>query len=274
MAITVACGGFLATVGYFGFWGGWSYLFVVSFVPGLYLKRTWVAISLPIGYLLVTGFLFPALQPAHEYGGRRAACRGFMRQIRIALDSYHQDYGCYPPAYVADANGKPMHSWRVLILPYLEEIQLYSEYDFSEPWDGPNNRKLHSRSPYGMQCPADPAFGSGSTSYVAVVGPSTMWPGSVPVNRQQCPDGLSNTVLVVEVLGSGIHWMEPRDLDVAAMASQVNDPQLPGISSGHANGAHALFADGAVWFLPDDSTPAQIDAMVTRNGSEKVKLPW
>jgi prepilin-type processing-associated H-X9-DG protein len=274
MAITAVCGGFLATVGYFGFLGGWSFLFVISFVPGVYLKRAWAAIGVPIAYVLVTGLLLPALQPAQEYGGRRSACRNFMRQIGMALDTYHQDYGCYPPAYVADGNGKPMHSWRVLILPYIEEIQLHSEYDFNEPWDGPNNRKLHSGSPYGMQCPSDPACGTGSTSYVAVVGASTMWPGAGSASRQQCPDGLSNTVLLVEVHNSGIHWMEPRDLDITTMSFKVNGPPSTGISSGHPDGAHVLFADGYVGFLPNTLTAGEVGAILTRNGSEQVDPTW
>ena len=59
---------------------------------------------------------------------------------RAALQAYHQANGCFPPAYIADKNGKPMHSWRVLILPYLDYDDLYKAYDFSEPWDGPKNK--------------------------------------------------------------------------------------------------------------------------------------
>jgi translation elongation factor EF-Tu-like GTPase len=60
----------------------------------------------------------------------------------LAVANYHETYGCFPPAYVADRDGKPMHSWRVLILPFLEQQELYHAYNFAEPWDGPNNRKL------------------------------------------------------------------------------------------------------------------------------------
>ena len=72
------------------------------------------------------------------------ALRNNLRQIALALQSYHQANGCFPPAYVADKNGKPMHSWRVLILPYLGFDDLYKAYDFTEPWDGPNNKKTES----------------------------------------------------------------------------------------------------------------------------------
>ena len=69
-----------------------------------------------------------------------------------------------------------MHSWRVLILPYLEQRALYDEYKFDEPWNGPNNGKLHSRVVECFSCPTDEQTISGQTSYVAVVGPETAWP--------------------------------------------------------------------------------------------------
>ena len=76
--------------------------------------------------------------------GRRSICENNLRQIALALQNYHQANGCFPPAYVADKNGKPMHSSRMLILPYVGFDDLYKAYDFTEPWDGPNNKKTES----------------------------------------------------------------------------------------------------------------------------------
>ena len=70
-----------------------------------------------------------------------------LKQIAMALQCYHQANGCFPPAYIADKTGKPMHSWRVLILPYLDRDDLYKAYNFTEPWDGPNNKKLATSRP-------------------------------------------------------------------------------------------------------------------------------
>src|SRR5690606_28292508 len=64
----------------------------------------------------------------------RGQCQNNLRQVVLALHGYHVDHGCFPPAYVADAAGRPMHSWRVLVLPYLEEQDLYAAYNFAEPW--------------------------------------------------------------------------------------------------------------------------------------------
>jgi len=73
---------------------------------------------------------------------RGSQCSGHLCQISLALHNYHDVFGCFPPAYIADSRGRPMHSWRVLILPFMEQVALYNAYHFEEPWDGPNNRKL------------------------------------------------------------------------------------------------------------------------------------
>ena len=65
----------------------------------------------------------------------------------MAVANYHDMYKCFPPAYVADESGRPMHSWRVLLLPFLSESELYNAYNFAEPWGSPNNRKLLTRRP-------------------------------------------------------------------------------------------------------------------------------
>ena len=83
---------------------------------------------------------------------------------------YEDEHGCFPPAYVADASGRPMHSWRVLILPYLDQQQLYDQYDFSEPWNGPNNQQLGPPSWPGTAqlCPGAALKPADSTHFPAV----------------------------------------------------------------------------------------------------------
>ena len=108
---------------------------------------------------------FAMLQAAQE----KEACHYNLNQIALALESYQTKYKAYPPPVVFDQQGRPMHSWRVLILPWLEQKAIYDQYRFDEPWDGPNNRKLHDLivSPYA--CPSHPGRRD-STSYVTVVG--------------------------------------------------------------------------------------------------------
>ena len=74
-------------------------------------------------------------------------CSNSLKNISLALQNYHDTYRTFPAAYVPDKDGEPMHSWRVLILPYIEERNLYDKYDFTEPWDGPNNSKLLADMP-------------------------------------------------------------------------------------------------------------------------------
>ena len=141
---------------------------------------------------------------------RRAICSNNIRQIALALHSYHQQYKEFPPAHLDDANGKPMHSWRVLILPFLERVDLYEKYRFDEPWDGPNNRQLLERMMSVFACPSQ--TNSPYTSYVAVVGPDTVWPGATSRKLTDIADPQDQTILVVETAVPRILWMEPRDL--------------------------------------------------------------
>ena len=104
-------------------------------------------------------------------------CSNHLKQIGLALQNYHDAYGSFPPAYMADADGKPIHSWRVLILPYLEQKALYDKYSFDEPWDGPNNSQLHEAAISAYICPSRPGNSRTDTSFVAVVGAQTAWPG-------------------------------------------------------------------------------------------------
>jgi hypothetical protein len=105
----------------------------------------------------------------------RGARANNLDRIRNALYGYHKKNGRFPPALIADRNGKPMHSWRTLILPYIDCDDLYKAYDFAEPWNGPHNRKLLAKRPRWFGCPSaavDRDRDAIQTSYVAVAGRS------------------------------------------------------------------------------------------------------
>ena len=243
----------------------------------LFLLLSWLAIGIWLrsaawicgvacGLLILGLLLFPS---AVHVSDPRMACRNYLKQIGLALHNYHSHYGCFPPAYIADEKGRPMHSWRVLILPYLEQKPLYDQYDFSEPWDGPNNGKLADIPLAAFNCPGDGEGPSTTTSYVAVVGPNTAWPGSESITFADFSDGMSITILVVEVHNSGVHWMEPKDLDINQIARGVNPAVGRGISSRHrVSGANVLFADGSVRHLSDDVAPTVLQTLLTIDGGE------
>jgi prepilin-type processing-associated H-X9-DG protein len=198
---------------------------------------------------------------------RRSACSIGLQNITLALIQYHDAHGSFPPPYIADAEGKPMHSWRVLLLPYLDQRPLYKQYRFDEPWDGPNNLQLHGIVLKLYSCPSrSPNQSATDTSYVAVIRP--MFRANSTVRMADLKDGSSNTILLVEVQNSGIHWLEPRDLDVSQMPMSVNPPTGIGISSDHPGGAHVSFADGSVRFLSNETPPATLRALLTGSGKE------
>jgi hypothetical protein len=209
---------------------------------------------------------------------RHSACVVNLKQISLALHNYHDHYGAFPPAYIADESGRPMHSWRVLILPFLERSHLYAEYRFDEPWDGPNNRRLADRMPPAYRCPSESRTSPPShmTSYLAIVGPETVWPGTASRSVGEISDGAGNTLLVVESHGSGIHWMEPRDLSVVQMARTVNSPAGQGICSCHgankrgARGtvAYVVLTDASTRQLPGDLSEERLQALLTIAGGE------
>jgi uncharacterized protein DUF1559 len=235
---------------------------------------TWIQIGVSTGIVaLLASWLFPAFYFS-LVSARTVGCRNNLKQIGIAMHNYHDEHGCFPPAYIADAGGKPIHSWRVLLLPYLEQDGLYRKYRFDEPWDGPNNRKLHAAIVDTYSCPEQRARSSRAaateTSYVVVVGPQTAFPGDRCVSLSQIRDGPAYTLTVVEIKDSGVHWMEPRDLHVTQMNPRINPPRGQGISSHHGHGAHAVTADGAVRYLTDDLSPSELTGLFTINGGE----PW
>jgi type II secretory pathway pseudopilin PulG len=223
--------------------------------------------------IVVIGVLIALLLPAVESArpaARRSQCMNNLKQISYALHNYHDRYGCFPPAYVADKDGRPMHSWRVLILPFMEQKGLYDQYRFDEPWDGPNNRKLAATVIQAYRCPSDESGSPTDTNYVAVIGPETAWPGTRCIQMGDIGDGLSNTLLLAEVHKSGIHWMEPRDLHVLQMAPGINPKAGQGISSAHPGGAQVALADGSTWFLSESIAPATLRKLLTIRGGESL----
>lgn len=240
-------------------------LFVVG-VTGLIVgmvRQSRAVILTCVGVGLIA--LFPIFNDS-RVPGRRAYCMNNLMQIGNALHHYHVIHGGLPPAYVADENGKSIHSWRAIILPNLSEQQLADQYDFSEPWDGPSNSQLGKFMPRNYGCPSDrAAFGSGFTNYVAIVGPGTAWPGDKGARLSDIDDP-SQTILVVEVVGANISWTEPRDLNISDILPEINGKRATGISSRHPKGANVLMADGKVVFLSNDLLAEKLQAMLTPAG--------
>jgi hypothetical protein len=199
---------------------------------------------------------------------RRSQCTCNLCQIKLALHNYHEVYKSLPPAYIADASGTPMHSWRVLILPFMEQSALSNQYDFSEPWNGPNNLKLLKSMPSNFACPSRFSNPTNLTSYVAITGPGTMFPGAGSVKFADITDGLSNTLMVVEVANMNIPWTAPWDHDVRTMSFRINDPKRPSISSNHPGGANIVLGDASTRFMHESISRDNLRALITIAGGE------
>jgi len=207
-----------------------------------------------------------------------SATNANLQIIGAALHAYHTHYDQFPPAYLADEQDQPMHSWRVLLLPYLNYHELYKAYDFSEPWNGPNNSLLQSRMPpvyaSGQPSGLPVAMPVGTTRYAVISGTAAAFDGPNTVKMDDFSDGLPTTILVAEA-GSPVNWMAPVDIDYASMGFVVNGP-IPAngnaIGSDAGNGAFVLTADGQVHFLPADLFEEAVKALVTRAGNEAVAL--
>ena len=132
-----------------------------------------------------------------------------------------------------------MHSWRVLLLPFIEQKALYERYDMDEPWDGPSNGRLIRELIYVYRCPSEQHNGPEFTNYVLVTGPGTPWADGRAPRYDDFTDGLDCTILVVEVADSNIAWSEPRDLTFQQALHGINATRTYGISAWHPlRGAH------------------------------------
>ena len=214
-------------------------------------------------------WLLPATQAARE-AARRSQCVCNFCGIKLALENYHTTYGSLPPAFVVDAQGRPAHSWRVLILPFLSQSALYEAYDFEEPWNGPNNSKLLAQMPSNYVCPSHRDAKAGLTNYVLITGPGTAFPGASTVRYDDITDGTANTILAAETISLDIPWTAPVDLDVRTMSFRLNDRSRPSISSKHPGGANVVFGDGSYRFLTDSAVADDVKALTTIAGGEKV----
>lgn len=226
-------------------------------------------VAMPLITLAV--LLLQGVQAARE-AARQTSCRGRLCQLQLALMNYHDTYGCFPPAYVADADGRPMHSWRVLLLPFIEQRAVYEEYRFDEPWNSNHNRQLAGRIDRIYRCPGhDDVSDPNNTDYVVIVGAKTPFPGARTTRLSDMKDKDENTILVVEIANSDIPWMEPRDLDAEKMSYRVNATDAPSISAYHPLGPAVVFADRITPYRLDKSLrPETVRALTTIAGHEPV----
>jgi hypothetical protein len=211
-----------------------------------------------------------------------------LKRIGLALHNFQSLNGQFPPAVVYGPDGKPWHSWRVLILPFLDGTQLFNQYDFTQPWDGPKNRALIDKMPAVYRDPLNGETTDSSTHYAGLVGEKAFFSSKGSTIKitpfrsasaelfkgrsiAEITDGTSNTLAVAPVdPARKIPWMKPEDITVGADFPKLG--QVGGIfTPSKVNGvgkAPILLADGSVKTLTEKTRPDILRALTSINGGE------
>ena len=175
------------------------------------IKR-WLGVVAAVALFLWL-ILIPALRTASEKA-RRYDCTNDLKQIGLAMHNYHDRYGCFPAAATFDDRGRPLLSWRVTILPFMEENALYREFRMNEPWYSPHNRTLLGKMPAAFACRLNKARKGWAemSTYQVIIGPQTIFTGGpAGVRRADVTDGTANTILVLET-NDLAPWTAPHDV--------------------------------------------------------------
>ncbi len=221
----------------------------------------------------------PALTTIQTNRMRVQSARNIER-IASALNAYASDHGTYPPPVIRRPDGTLMHSWRVLLLPYLDEKELFNDYDMNQPWDSPGNIEMTTRMPSVYRAASNPLYGTDSAYYL-ITGPGTLFPPAPasgpagafrPLSPSSVSDDPGQTLLVVEAsaLTSNYYpsWLEPRDLDVTLMQGVIGTSAGREIGGVNVGGAVVATVDGRSHFLSDQTSPSTVMSLITISGGE------
>jgi hypothetical protein len=210
----------------------------------LWSKALWTVSLIFVAWLwfsAITPFPF-ARYPYHLK--TRTPCRSNLNAIAKALTLYHQAYNTLPPAYTTDTQGRKLHSWRTLILPYMNQDALYQQIDLSKPWDDPANLAISAKMPNTYQCPGLHKAPGVTTYHVALgkyyrADPRTRRPLERFSSRRK------ETLMVFEAAEeNAVPWMSPRDSDFESIPTSMDRDFLT-----HLNGFHGITADGEVHYF-------------------------
>jgi hypothetical protein len=212
----------------------------------------------------LTAMLLPAVQQARE-AARRTSSANNLKQIGLAFHNYFEVHRKFP-SNIRDKDGRPLLSWRVAILPYLEESKLYDEFHLDEPWDSEHNIQLLSRMPQVFACPNLEL--EKRTVYLGFDGNDTAF-GDKPIGFAQILDGTANTILAVEANeDAAVNWSAPQDIPF--------DPALDVNAVGNLrpDGFNALLLDGSIMFFPNSIEQQALKNWIQKSDGNIVEYPF
>ncbi len=233
-------------------------------------KRRLTALLLPMGLVagvVVVALLLSAIEKVREDVERSED--GHL-QVVLALHLYQDVHGRFPPVAVHGADGRPLHSWRVLILPYIEGHALYKDFHLDEPWDSAHNLALLPRMPIVFAVPgrSGAKIPRGHTIRHVFVGKGAAFEGTQGLRiPDDFPDGTAGTILLVDA-GRPVPWTKPEDLGY--------DPEqpLPELQRVFRDGFWACMVDGSRRWVKHDTREATLRALITRNGGDQPGPDW
>ena len=210
-------------------------------------------------------------------------CANNLKIIGIGVHNFHAVYKGLPPLYICDEDGKPLHSWRVLLLPFIEQQKLYDSIRLDEPWDSEYNKQFHNRVVPEYSCPDNRSCKPGKDCTYAFIagtvpgkdGSSSNGPFRPAINNSSpydpgaweprdhmawWRDGASNQIIVVEVK-EPFCWMDQTvDVTLDEISLGINKPNGR-VGGFHSGGVNVLFGDGSTTFLRNSADPEKLRAL-------------
>ncbi len=229
--------------------------------PGKPVETALVTIAIAA---VVVSFLLP-MRRMSRGASQRTQCLKNMHNICMAFAQYHGDYDVFPPAYTVDADGRPLHSWRTLLLPYLDQQALYDSIDFSKPWDDPANRTAFD-IPLSVFASPSADLPHCYTTYLANTSENGVLHPGQSLSVSEITDGTMDTLMIVEVPSAvAVHWMAPVDDDGRFFLNLNPESKVahPGVT------VNAM-VDGSVHTLPLNLSVSERRALMTAAGGEEV----
>ncbi len=210
----------------------------------------------------LVGMLLPAIQAAREAAHRMEESNN-LRELGLALHNFESAYRKLPSTVIVDESGeKPLLSWRVAILPYIGEDELYQQFHLDEPWDSPHNITLLEKMPDCFRKP-NGSIQPGYTTYVAPVNEQTLLMSDQSMVFADVTDGLSNTIMLVELIDeAAVPWTAPIDLDL-----DMDAPTENLVADGRPV-FQVLMGDGSTQLLAASIDLDVLRAMFTRSAGD------